>query len=420
MKKIYVLDTSVLLTDPNSIYSYGSNDVVIPFEVLEEVDNHKKRQDIVGSYARQSIRILDGFRKAGSLHSGVKIGNKKGKIRVYGYDPFCMPDEFYPDKSKLAGKRKVVVVSRDINMRVKCDSLGIPTEDYNTEVVVDSLRELYTGVADLSVPDTLIDSFYENGECTVEKRLHPNQCVVLKANSNEKKSALAYYDPSSKSLKKLKKYSDGVFRIKPRNKEQTFAMNLLMNKDIPVVSLIGKAGCGKTLLAVAAGLYQVLQSEDYGKIIISRPIQPMGKDLGYLPGNIEEKMSPWLAPIKDNLEFLMNNSMDPMKELMGQGKLQVEALTYIRGRSINDSFIIIDEAQNISKHELKTVITRVGENTKIILTGDVEQIDNPYLHQTSNGLSNAVEKFKFEEIAGHITLRKGERSKVATIAANIL
>ena len=436
MKKNYILDTNVLLTDHNSIFSYGNNDVVIPLKVLDEIDNHKKRQDGVGLNARAVIRALDKLRSKGSLHKGVRIAKGKGIMSVSGFDAFDMPEELDwgdADNNIIATaisvkknnpRKKVIVVTRDINMRVKCDSLGLLTEDYICSQVVSRHENLYTGFTSHLVDDEIIDQFYNGEDVYVEKkdvRLYPNHMLMLISNSNDKKTALAKFDNYNKPLSKLKEFKKGPWGLKPRNKEQKFALNLLMDSSIPVVSLVGKAGSGKTLMAIAAGLQQVLDDETalYKKLVVSRPIQPMGKDIGFLPGTLEEKMNPWLAPIQDNLEWLMGDRTG-LEMYVDRGVIQIEALTYIRGRSIADAFIIIDEAQNLTRHELKTIMTRVGENTKLVLTGDVQQIDNVYLDGTNNGLSYAVEKFKVHELSGHMTLFKGERSKVASLAADIL
>ena len=320
-------------------------------------------------------------------------------------------------------KRKVILVTRDINMRVKCDSLEIKTEDYAPNKVVDDEKYLFTGLKKHLVDDQLIDQFYSGEEIYFEKDdgvFFPNQFLMLVSNSNEKKSALARFVNHDSKLEKVVEPKDVCWGLKARNKEQTFAMSLLNDPDIPIVTLVGKAGCGKTLLAIAAGLDQVLEQQRYKKLIVSRPVQPLGKDIGYLPGTMEEKMGPWLMPIQDNIDFLLNGRSKSMEMFFEDGTIQIEALTYIRGRSISNAYVIIDEAQNLTTHELKTIITRVGENTKIILTGDVEQIDSVYLDATSNGLSYAVEKFKDHGLAGHVTLTKGERSKVATLASKIL
>jgi len=438
-KKIYVLDTSVYLTDANSIYAYRNNDIVVPLKVLEEIDNHKKRQDSVGSNARRIIRILDSLREKGSLYKGIRIGKGKGILFAKAFEHSVLPEDFdfnVPDNEIIGvalnekqrnPNKKVIMVSRDINMRVKCDALGLLCEDYITNQVVKDTRALYTGYKTHLVDDELIDQFYNGESVYLEKdeaRLYANEYVMLVSNSNEKKTALARFQNHIKPLSRINGQSEkGIWGVKPRNKEQKFALDLLMDPDIPVVTLVGKAGSGKTLMAIAAGLAQVVEEAEisrYKRLVVSRPIQPMGKDIGYLPGSMEEKMSPWLMPIQDNLRFLMGNDKETLKMYTDNGTIEIEALTYIRGRSLADSFIIIDEAQNLSAHELKTIITRVGENTKIVLTGDIEQIDNIYVDETSNGLTYAIEKFKSYELCGHITLIKGERSKVATLAAKIL
>ena len=434
-KKTYVLDTSVYLTDANAIHSFSNNDIVIPLKVLEEIDKHKTRQDGVGAQARSIIRIFDGLREKGSLYKGVRLGKGKGIISCKPYDPTDIPESFdknSPDNQiigvalterKLNPKRKVIVVSRDINMRVKCDALGIPAEEYVAGKVVGNTTDLYTGFTKYLVDDQVIDQFYEGKDVFVDRddiKLFPNQFVMLVSNANEKKTALSRFKCYSKALFRVFDGKGWDWVITPRNKEQSFALDLLLDEDVPIVTLIGKAGSGKTLAAISAGLQQVLEGRTYKRLIVSRPVQPMGRDIGYLPGTMEEKMRPWLAPIRDNMQFLMGNDKIMMEEYMSNGTVEIEALTYIRGRSISNAYIIVDEAQNLSRHELKTIITRVGEDTKIILTGDIEQIDNVYIDETSNGLTYAVEKFKTAEIAGHITLQKGERSKVATLAARIL
>jgi len=438
-KRIYVLDTSVYLTDANSVYAYKNNDVIIPFTVLEEIDKHKKRQDSVGLNARRIIRTLDSLREKGSLYKGIRIGKGMGLLYVKQCEHRGLPDGFdlrIPDNTIIGvalnekgknPKRKVIIVSRDINMRVKCDSLDLMCEDYVINQVVKDTEALYKGFRTHLVDDQLIDQFY-NGEPTYleedEIKLYPNEYIMLVSSSNEKKTALARFHNYTKPLKRIdREYKKGIWGVKPRNKEQNFSLDLLMDPNVPIVTLVGKAGSGKTLMAIAAGLAQVVEDKKesiYRRLVVSRPIQPMGKDIGYLPGTMEEKMNPWLAPIQDNLQYLMGNDKETLKMYTDNGTIEIEALTYIRGRSLANSFIIIDEAQNLSAHELKTIITRVGENTKIILTGDVEQIDNVYVDETSNGLTYAIEKFKNYELSGHITLTKGERSKVATLAAKIL
>tara|TARA_R110000787_G_scaffold10338_3_gene35148 strand:- start:4676 stop:6016 length:1341 start_codon:yes stop_codon:yes gene_type:complete len=444
-KKNYVLDTSVCLTDADALFKFDNHDIFIPLKVLEEIDNHKKRQDSVGANARQFIRTMDGLRAKGSLEKGISIDEGLGTLKVISFTnlknvifpadlDIRQPDHIIMATAKsIQGSvkdRKTILVSRDINMRVICDSIGIPAEDYISEEAVRSFDELYNGFIVQSFDDEVIDRFYAGDDIYPEQYLedskitaHPNQYIMMVSNANEKKSALARFKTLHEPLKKVIHKTLPDWNIESRNKEQAFAIDMLMNPDIKIVSLIGRAGSGKTLLAIAAGLQQTigLRSENnhYTRLIVSRPIQPLGKDIGFLPGTMEEKMLPWLMPIQDNLKFLMGDRTS-LEMYMEKGKIEIEALTYIRGRSISNAFIVIDEAQNLTKHEIKTIITRIGEGTKIILTGDVEQIDNIYVNETSNGLVHAVESFKQHPISGHMTFRKGERSELATLASKIL
>ncbi len=427
-KKTYVLDTNVYLTDAESIMSFSNNDILVPLKVLDEIDKHKKRQDVVGLQARNTIRTLDNLRTKGNLFKGVRLDKGKGIIKIKSYNPLCLPDDLDLEDSDnqiiatalsemdQSPSRKVIMVSRDINMRVKCDALGIATEDYHVEQVVARSDDLYSGTAEILVDEQLIDDFYEGKPVALDyDNLHPNQFIMLVSNSNPKKAALARYTNPETPLKKVQQVN--AWDTRPRNKEQQYALNLLMDPDVPVVSLIGKAGSGKTLLALAAGLEQTLGKSIYKKMVVTKPVEPVGKDIGFLPGTLEEKMMPWLAPIQDNLQFLMGDDKMTLDMYHEKGQIEVEAMTFIRGRSISNAFIVIDEVQNMTQHEIKTVLTRVGEGTKIVLTGDIEQIDNVYIDATNNGLSYVVERLKSETITGHVTLMKGERSKVATIAA---
>ncbi|MBT5637008.1 MAG: PhoH family protein [Candidatus Peribacter sp.] len=438
-KKIYVLDTNVYLSDANSIESFNANDIVIPLKVLDEIDKHKKRQDPVGSHARNIIRKLDKLRESGNLSNGVRVAKGKGLVWVKSFDSSVLPSDLElanPDNQIIATAlteknrnpdTKVILVSRDINMRVKCDSLDILCEDYNAEQVVEDISGLYTGTTEHLVDDQIIDSVYNDEEIYLDEqeiKLGNNQFVMLVSNFNEKKSALVRFLDYTRPVKKVENLKRKIWGLKPRNKEQTFALDLLMDPTVPVVTLIGKAGSGKTLLALAAALQQTFgetaNDRIYNRIVVTKPVEPVGKDIGFLPGTRDEKMLPWLAPIQDNLQFLFGNDKMTLDMHIDEGRIEVEAMTYIRGRSICNSFIIIDEAQNMNRHEIKTVLTRVGEGTKIVLTGDIEQIDNIYIDSTNNGLSYLVEKFKDQEIAGHVTLLKGERSKVASVSARIL
>jgi PhoH-like ATPase len=440
-KKTYVLDTSVCLSDADCINQFKNNDVVLPIKVLEEIDNHKKRQDGVGANARKVIRLLDALRERGSLSRGVRLGKGKGILSVSSYhdiDLSLLPlyiESKHADhviiataltifKENEGTRRKVILVSRDINMRVIGNSLGLICEDYATSKAVSDCDILYTGFTEHLVDDQVIERFYDKEEIILDKEegdFYRNQYVMLVSNLNEKRTALSRFIDYGRPLAPIKESKIDGWNIKARNKEQSFAIDLLMDRNVEVVTLIGRAGSGKTLCAIAAGLEQVVGSNNYySRLIVSRPVMPMGKDIGFLPGSLEDKMAPWLAPIKDNLEFLTNNDANVIQDWKNKGLIEVEALTYIRGRSISNAFIIIDEAQNLTMHEVKTILTRVGEGTKIVLTGDIEQIDNVYTDETSNGLTHVVEKFKDQDFAGHVTLRKGERSNVATAAAKIL
>ena len=323
------------------------------------------------------------------------------------------------------------MVSRDINMRVISDSIGVPSEGYSTDQVIQDTNKIYSGFVELVVDDELIDQFYEGEDVVISKdlaisqkvRLYPHQFIMMISSHNEKKTALGRFNGYPNPLIRTTKWNGNLdFGVVPRNKEQSFAYELLFDNDIPLVSLIGKAGSGKTLMAISAGFEQVLGLKEpkYSKLVVSRPVQPLGKDIGFLPGTMHDKMLPWLMPIQDNIQFLLGNDRAMLSGYMEKGLIELEALTYIRGRSINNAYIIIDEAQNLTAHEVKTIITRVGENTKIVLTGDIEQIDNVYTNETSNGLTYAVEKFKNSHLSGHITFTKGERSKIATLASKIL
>ena len=455
-KKTYVLDTSACLSDSDCIYNYSNNDILIPLKVLEEIDKHKKRQDGVGANARTIIRNFDDLRKKGNLQQGVRISKGKGILRVRGGDIESMPKDLDLSvadhviistavaENSENGNRKTILVSRDINMRVICDSLGIASEDYVENQIIKKDSDLYTGFIEILVDDQTVDNFYEDQPIIPDPEeytgLFANQFIMLVSSSNEKKTALCKFIDYKTPLKKIQDFKNGLWSVRAKNKEQSFALDLLMDPDVQVVSLVGKAGSGKTLLAIAAGLEQVMPNYSmdklhnrmngskkttggdglYKKLVVSRPVMPMGKDIGFLPGSMEDKMAPWLAPIQDNLKFLTGDDQTTLDDYMERGLIEMEALTYIRGRSIANAYIVIDEAQNLTAHEIKTILTRVGEGTKIVLTGDIEQIDNVYINETSSGLVHAVEKFKGLDLSGHVTLRKGERSKVATMAAKYL
>lgn len=443
MKKTYILDTNVLLNDPNCFFQFEDNDLIIPFIVLEELDNHKSRMDEVGKNARVVSRTLDDFRSKGNLHEGVPLPNG-GTIKITSISkeiieqlPYEIKELNKPDNAIIAVAHDLkfdnnaIVVSKDVNVRVKCDALGIAAEDYLSLRVATEQDKLYRGLINIDVLPEDIENFYKEGNLPlnnfeINESTCPNQFVILK--SYDGKSAIGKID-NNKTIKKFIEVPN-AFGLIPRNLEQKFSLNLLFDDNVKLVTMAGAAGCGKTLLAIAAGLAQTVESGKYSKLIVSRPIQPLGRDLGYLPGTMEEKMAPWIAPIMDNVQHLMNNQKtlnsrvkkdeSYLSMLMSDKKIEIEAITYIRGRSIPNAFIIIDEAQNLSMHELKTIITRAGDNTKIVLTGDLQQIDVSQLDMYTNGLTYAIEKFKEYPIAGHMTLVKGERSDLASLAAKIL
>jgi PhoH-like ATPase len=467
--KTYVLDTNVLLSDPSCIDNFQDNNLIIPILVLEELDKQKGRTDDVGRNCREISRKLDQLSLVGSLKDGVLL-RSGGTLRIVsspsGYNAL-LPPELTRGSSidnmiiglmmmlmKSDDTSGSILVSKDINVRVKCSSLGIPAEDYLSIRVADNLESLYTGVQTVLTTMSVVDLFYLTEKSENKMKLssfssvttYPNQIIVLKnvnSDGSTVKSALARVDESG-TLHHIRKH-DNIFGLKPRNKEQIFSFDLLMDPDVKLVTLTGKSGCGKTCLALAAALEQLDKLgalKTYKKLIVSRPVQPVGRDIGFLPGTLKEKMEPWISPIKDNLEFLLgagksqrntqrkkhgneNAESSTFKDsyidlLQRNGLIEIEAISFIRGRSIPNAFMIIDEAQNLSMHELKTIITRAGENTKIVLTGDIEQIDNVHVDTYTNGLTYAIEKFKNHSIAGHVTLRKGERSALATLASNIL
>lgn len=433
MRKTYILDTNVLLHDPESLFSFEDNAIVLPLSVIEELDRIKRRGDEVGRNARDASRKLDDLRLIGRLSEGVALPNGGSvKIELNGaktYDLLEGVDLNSVDNRILAlayhltnnEADPVVLVTKDLNLRIKADVLGIATEDFYSDKV--DYAQLYNGVRELYLSEKEIDRFYQEGFVDFsQNNLYPHQFCILKVHENPSVSALARY--YGNRLNKL--FYDGktVYGIKSLNKEQKFALDLLLDDNIKIVTLVGKAGTGKTILALAAGLEKIFEEDGrYNRMLITRPIVPLGNDLGYLPGDKEDKMRPWMQPIYDNLEFLCNEHVRPngcSDYLLNNGKIELEALTYIRGRSIPRQFIICDESQNLSPHVIKTILTRVGKGSKIVFTGDPEQIDHPYLDASSNGLSYLVERIKEKGISGHITLVKGERSDVAELGAKLL
>ncbi|EOC99515.1 PhoH family protein [Caldisalinibacter kiritimatiensis] len=444
MKKIYVLDTSVLLDDPNAIYAFEDNEVVIPTVVLEEIDSKKRLGDDLGRNARRISRTLDKFREYGNLNKGIhletggtlriEINHRNLKqVRHYFHEVnndnliLAVALNLQLEEKEKESPKEVILVSKDILVRIKADTLGVAAQDYLSDKIV-RFDDMYRGYEIINVPTLIIDKFYNDGflDTTISPFnkyiFYPHQFLILKDELGSSKSAIVYYDSHMRKLFPLHSGDKAIWGIYPRNAQQKMALELLLDDNIPLVTLTGRAGTGKTLLALVAGLYKTEELSLYRKLLVARPVVPLGKDIGYLPGDKEEKLRPWMQPIYDNLEFIFNKheGNDIEDIVAGIRGLEVEALTFIRGRSIPNEFIIIDEAQNLTKHEVKTIVSRVGENSKIVLVGDPEQIDHPYLDSTNNGLTYVIEKFKDYEEAGHVMFEKGERSRLAELAAKIL
>jgi PhoH-like ATPase len=445
-RRTYVLDTNVLLYDPHALFVFDEHDILLPMTVIEEIDRFKRDLNETGRNARTISRILDELRARGSLRDGVRLddgGVLRVEYQTHGpelditWGPESNDNRILRQVLRLRQETKgyLALVTRDTNMRLKCDALGVTAEDYqNAHIEVD---EQYSGVTERATTSEVVDEVHAVGHVALDvlgegTGLYPQQIVILTAADAPSKTAMVRVDVRRRRLRKVARHKDGVWGIFARNKEQLFALELLLDDDIHLVTLNGSAGTGKTLLAIAAGLKKVADEGTYRKMLVSRPIFPLGRDIGFLPGDVGEKLNPWMKPIYDNLELLLSNRADgtpvrgskhPEPEyqyLLDQKIIEVEPLTYIRGRSIPKQFLIVDEAQNLTPHELKTVLTRAGEGTKIVLTGDPEQIDNPYVDAMSNGLTYTVERFKNSEIAGHVTLKKGERSPLAELAAQLL
>ena len=435
-KRIVVIDTNVILFDALAIKKFNEAEVHIPISVIEEIDRFKRDLGENGRNARHFSRFIDVLRGKGSLAKGVALDDSNSHLIIDG-DKHTdgLPTELHESKAdnrilmtamvlqKENPNAAVELVSKDINLRIKADVFGINAKDYEPEKV--SFEEMYTGQVDLQVDPETINSFYSDRilPATEEMRLMSNQFVIMKDSTNENHSAVGRYDSKQNAIVPLLSAKEGIWGIHPRNVEQSFAMDCLLNDDILFVSLVGKAGTGKTLLALAAGLYKTLDEGRFQRLLVSRPIFPMGRDIGYLPGDVEQKLNPWMQPIFDNVEFLMGadkKAAGRAQELLNQGMLNIEPLTYIRGRSIPNQYLIVDEAQNLTPHEIKTIVTRAGQGTKVVLTGDCYQIDNPYVDSANSGLTYSVEKFKGYDISAHVTLNKGERSQLAERAANIM
>ena len=436
MKKNYVLDTNVLLHDPRAIFRFEDNNVIIPIYVIEEVDQFKREGSERGRNARHIARALDELReKGGSLSRGVTL-DSGGTLRVAvpsrrlelpsaidhtAMDQAILQTAF--DVRENDGGRPTVFVTMDTNLRIRADALGMVSQTYENQRVEPD--QLTSGIVELDLDGEEIDAFFRDGKLTPrDNAWAPNTCVLMRDRTNPSHTALGRYDGTKRAITALRVPREGVMGVRPRNKEQSFAFDLLLDESVRLVTLVGKAGTGKTLIALAAGLKRTVEDATYTRMLVSRPVMPLGRDIGFLPGDVDEKLNPWMQPIFDNLEFLFSGGSRKgpraYAELLESGQIQVEPLTYIRGRSLPQQFIIVDEAQNLTPHEVKTIITRSGDGTKIVLTGDPGQIDNPYVDSASNGLTIAAERFRGEKLAAHIVLAKGERSDLAELAANML
>lgn len=442
--KTYLLDTSVLLHRPESIFSFGEHDVVVPIVVLDELDNFKKGSLEINRNARHIIGLFDDLRSRGTVSQGIQLetgGNLKVDVEYIRKAGREMPPGFGNNVDNLIlatavgikkdnPKRKVVLVTKDINMRVKAEALGLVAEDYRADQIVD-IEELYTGHRDIKVDPDLIAQVYDERELDIEAlnlngtQLYPNQFVMLTNRETTSVTALTQFD--GERLHLLREPRHDIWGIRPLNREQRYAMEVLLDDSIPLVTLAGKAGTGKTILAIAAGLQKVVNDKIYRRLSVYRPVVPMGRDIGFLPGTEQEKLTPWMQPIFDNLEYLLNEgdrgskkSSGRLDYLIDSNVLDIGALTYIRGRSLPQQFIVVDESQNLTPHEVKTIITRAGHGTKLVFTGDPYQIDSPYLDATSNGLTHVVERFRGQRMAAHVTLVKGERSPLAELASTLM
>ncbi len=437
MKKNYILDTNVLLHDPDCLLSFDDNSVILPIEVIEEIDRFKRESTELGQNARTVSRMLDSFRGEGRLSEGVKLPNggqlrivfqkDEGKTNGHSFANDSVDNRILAVASnvkKSQPKSQTIMVSKDINLRIKADALGVQAEDYENDRVL--IKDLYTGMIELTVSAEKMAQFRSNGELAVNggKQYFPNEYCTLLDEANPKRTALTKVDSSGTKFIPIIDCREGVWGIKPRNREQHFGFDALLDDRVKLVTLMGKAGTGKTLLAMAAGLKRTVMDREFRRLVVARPTISMGKELGFLPGSLEEKLAPWMQPIHDALEMLgdlnMGHEHRRSGDLMRSGSIVVEALSYIRGRSIANQFMIIDEAQNLTPLETKTIITRVGSGTKIVFTGDPYQIDNPYVDSSSNGFNYIVSRFRAEPIAAHIEFQKGERSELAELAANIL
>ncbi len=435
--RVVVIDTNVILFDALAVSKFRNAEIHVPISVIEEIDKFKRDLGENGRNARHFSRFIDVLREKGALSKGVELEETGSRLWVHSdrhvegvskeldeakadnrilMTAMSLKQEYHPAEVEL--------ITKDINLRIKADVYGLVANDYEPEDT--TFEEMYTGKKDIELSPERINEFYAEKKLVLgegEFRLLGNQYVLMKDSTNPNHSAVGRYDKDQKAIVPLLSAPEGVWGVHPRNVEQSFALDGLLNDRVLFVSLVGKAGTGKTLLALAAGLYKTLDEGRFQRLLVSRPIFPMGRDIGYLPGDVEQKLNPWMQPIFDNVEFLMGadkKAAGRAQELMNQGMLNIEPLTYIRGRSIPNQYLIVDEAQNLTPHEIKTIVTRAGQGTKVVLTGDNYQIDNPYVDSANSGLTYSVEKFKGYSLSAHITLTKGERSELAELAANVL
>jgi len=433
MKKIYVIDTNVLIHDPLSFLKFKDNTVVIPMAVIEELDNFKNYADERGKNVRIVSRKLDELREKGRLDHGVKTKDG-GIIKIQLDDKFLLPKSFnlsLPDNKILNAayisfkkNKNTYLVTKDINLRVKAEAIGLNAQDYKTDKV--NIDELYSGVKYIDVESSFIDEFYKNKKAdNPVKEPVFNEFIILRSKQDIKKTAMARTDINSPNVIRALMPESNPWGIKPLNKEQKFAMELLLDENVKLITLLGTAGTGKTLISLACGLQKTIDENVYRRLIICRSVVPVGKDIGYLPGTKEEKLATWMGAIYDNLEFIMDkkhqeDAVSKFEYLLQQEKIEIASVTHIRGRSLPKQYMIVDDAQNLTPHEIKTILSRAGEGTKVVVTGDPYQIDNPYLDIASNGLTYIVDRFKGQKIYGHITFTKTERSSLAALVAELL
>ena len=433
MKKMYILDTNVLIHDPLSFTKFEENTVIIPISVIEELDNFKNAGDERGRSARIVSRKLDAYRTKGKLSTGVKT-EEGGTLIVELDRPQALPKEFKlveMDNRILNNaywhakkKHNAVLVSKDINLRLKAEAVGLVAEDYEAGKV--NVDELYSGIVTQHVTSEAVDKFYKDHVMTSsDKELSPNEFVILRSKEDAKKSAIGRVDPADTAKIRALSPEPSPWGIRPLNKEQRCAMELLMDDSVKLVTLIGAAGTGKTLITLVCGLQKSVEENVYRKLIICRPIMPVGKDIGFIPGTKEEKLSTWMGAIYDNLEFVMDkrhqeSAMEKFEYLLQNEKIEIASVTHIRGRSLPKQYMIVDDAQNLTPHEIKTILSRAGDGTKVVVTGDPYQIDNPYLDVASNGLTYIVDRMRGQKLYGHLTFTKTERSQLAGLVAELL